>query len=431
MPSVAVVGAQWGDEGKGKVTHLLAQEADMVVRSQGGSNAGHTVVVGDQVYSLHLLPSGILYPGCRSVIGNGVVVDPELILKELDYLEGLGVDISGLALSDRAHLVLPYHQLLDGLEESTRGERKIGTTLRGIGPAYADKNARVGLRVVDLMDRRRFPEMLRGAVDRVNHILDRVYGHPSVDYKTILEMCERARDRLAPYVTDTAVLVNDALDRGERVVFEGSQGTLLDVDHGTYPYVTSSHPVAGGVTIGSGVGPTRIDRVVGVVKAYTTRVGDGPMPTELADATGERIREAGHEYGTTTGRARRVGWIDAVMLRYARRVNGLTDLALNHLDVLSGMDEVKIAVAYETGGEALSNFPASLDVLRDARPVYRTLQGWPSFPSGADRLEDLPAGARAYIDAIEEEVGVGVSIISTGRERGDRLVLRDPFRASV
>jgi len=431
MPSVAVVGAQWGDEGKGKVTHLLAQEADMVVRSQGGSNAGHTVVVHDQVYRLQLLPSGILYPGCLSVIGNGVVVDPELILEELRYLEGLGVDTSGLALSDRAHLVLPYHKLIDSLEENSRGERKIGTTLRGIGPAYADKDARTGLRVIDLMDRERFPDLLKEAVSRVNRILGRVYDHSGVDFATILDMCERARERLRPHVADTAVLVNDALDAGKRVVFEGSQGTLLDVDHGTYPYVTSSHPVAGGVTIGSGVGPTRIDRVVGVVKAYTTRVGDGPMPTELVDEAGEHIREVGHEYGTVTGRARRVGWLDAVMLRYARRVNGLTDLALNHLDVLSGMDEVKLAVSYETDGGVTKDFPASLDILKEVRPVYMTLRGWPSFPPSARSMDDLPRTALDFVRSLEEEVGVAVSIVSTGRERGERLVLRDPFAPPV
>lgn len=430
MPSVAVVGAQWGDEGKGKVTHLLAQRSDMVVKSQGGSNAGHTVVVDDHVYKLHLVPSGILYPGVRSVIGNGVVVDPTFLLSELEYLENLGVDIAGLALSDRAHLVLPYHRLLDSLEEEGRGQRRIGTTLQGIGPAYMDKNARTGLRVVDLMDRTHFPELLKDNVERVNHVLDRVYGHPAVSFDEIRSACEKAADRLEPFVTDTAVLVNDALDNGQRVVFEGSQGTMLDVDHGTYPYVTSSHPVAGGVTIGSGVGPTRIDRVLGVVKAYTSRVGDGPMPTELLDDTGDRIRNVGREFGTTTGRPRRVGWLDAVALRYAARVNGLTSLALNHLDVLSGLPEVRLATAYTAGETTLYDFPASLNVLKQAVPAYRTFPGWDAFPPTVGELSALPAGARAYLAGIEEAVGVPITFLSTGRERGDTLILEDFFSLS-
>ncbi len=428
MPSVAVIGAQWGDEGKGKVTHYLAQQADMVVRSQGGNNAGHTVVVGGEVFKLHLLPSGILYPGCRAVIGNGVVVDTEVLLEELAYLEGRGVDTSGLVVSDRAHLILPYHRLLDGLEEDDRAERRIGTTRRGVGPAYMDKNARAGIRMVDLFEPERLRAVVGWNVDRVNRILERVYDVPPVSAAEVLAICQRAAARLRGMVEDTSVLVNEALDRGQRVLFEGSQGTFLDVDHGTYPYVTSSHPVAGGVTIGSGVGPSRIGRVLGVVKAYTTRVGDGPMVTELNDETGERIRQVGHEFGTTTGRPRRVGWLDAVMLRYAARVNGLDALALNHLDVLSGMETVRLAVAYELNGTRLTHYPASLSTLERARAVYLDLPGWPAFSPEIRRREELPGAAETFLQAIEQEVGLPLAVISTGRERGHTLILEDLFQ---
>ncbi len=427
MPSVAVIGAQWGDEGKGKVTHYLAQQADMVVRSQGGNNAGHTVVVGDQVFKLHLLPSGILYPGCQAVIGNGVVLDPEVLLAEIDYLEGRNIDTSALVISDRAHLILPYHRLLDALEEDGRAERKIGTTRRGVGPAYMDKNARYGIRTVDLFEPSRLRELVIWNVERVNRVLERVYSVEPVSADEMLSICTTAAKRLAGLVADTSVLVNAALDQGQRVVFEGSQGTFLDIDHGTYPYVTSSHPVAGGVTIGSGVGPSRIDRVLGVVKAYTTRVGDGPMVTELSDETGERIRQVGHEFGTTTGRPRRVGWLDGVMLRYAARVNGLDALALNHLDVLSGMDTVRLCVAYELDGSRLVHYPASLSALERAKPVYLDLPGWPAFSPEISRRQELPGAAETFLQAIEQEVGLPLAVISTGRERGHTLILDDLF----
>ena len=359
MSTVVLVGAQWGDEGKGKITDFLAEQADYVVRYQGGSNAGHTVVVGDDKFMLHLIPSGILYPDKVSVIGNGVALDPVILLEEMDGLSKRGIDLSNLRISSRAHIVMPYHKELDKLQED--GGRKLGTTKRGIGPLYTDKISRTGFRVIDLLDKKLFPEKLKAIVDEKNFILDRIYGHPAFVYEDLLDEFRYYAERLRPMVTDTSLLVNQAIDQGKKVLFEGAQGTLLDIDHGTYPYVTSSHPVSGGACVGAGVGPTRINRVVGVVKAYTTRVGDGPFPTELFDDTGDLIRERGDEYGTTTGRPRRCGWLDAVILRYAARINGLTDIAITKLDVLDGFESIKICVAYRYQGQILQEFPESLE----------------------------------------------------------------------
>jgi adenylosuccinate synthase len=426
VPTIAVIGAQWGDEGKGKVSHFLAERADMVVRTQGGNNAGHTVVVHGTEFRLHTLPSGILYPGCTAVIGNGVVIDPETLLAEIQELRGKGVDTSRLAISERAHLIMPYHRLLDGLEEERRGDRRIGTTRRGVGPAYMDKNARQGIRVVDLLDRDFFAELLAHEVTRANRLLTRVYDADPVDADAIRDAYLGYAEALRSYVTDTHELVNDAIDRGARVVFEGAQGTFLDIDHGTYPYVTSSHPTVGGVCIGAGVGPGRIEHVLGVVKAYTSRVGDGPFPTELTGEEAERLREAGREYGTTTGRPRRVGWLDAVMIRYAASVNGCTALALNHADVLSAFKTVRLAVAYELpDGRRTTRFPASLRALEAVRPIYEEFESWPAF-ARADSDASLPPALRRYIAALERHVGVPVALLSTGRERGQTLIRR-PF----
>jgi adenylosuccinate synthase len=426
MPTIAVVGAQWGDEGKGKVAHFLAERADMVVRTQGGNNAGHTVVVGDIEYRLHTVPSGILYPGCTAVIGNGVVVDPQTVLEELRYLKEQGITEPNLAISDRAHLVMPWHRLLDGLEEDQRGARRIGTTRRGIGPAYMDKFARHGIRVIDLLERDTFTTLLAHELERVNRLLVRVYECDPLSQKEIEEAYLSYGEGLRPYVTDTQELINDAIAKGARVVFEGAQGSLLDIDHGTYPYVTSSHPTAGGVCIGSGVGPGKVQEVLGVLKAYTSRVGDGPFPTELTGEEAHLLREAGREYGTTTGRPRRVGWLDLVMVRYAARVNGLTALALNHADVLSVFPRVKLCVAYERkDGSRTNRFPASLKELESVRPVYEEFDTWTSF-RGALREEDVPKQLQAYVATIEALVGVPVALLSTGRERGETLVRR-PF----
>ncbi len=427
MPAIAVVGAQFGDEGKGKVSHYLAQRAHMVVRTQGGNNAGHTVVVGGRIFRVHIVPSGVLYPGCRSVIGNGVVVDPSVLLQEIDYLRKEGIDTSRLILSDRAHLIMPYHRLLDGLDEDRRGERRIGTTRRGIGPAYMDKNARLGIRVADLMDPEGFREQVEENVALKNDLLQKVYGQEPLSAAAIYEEYMGYADHLRPFVADTSRIVNDAIDQGERVLFEGAQGSLLDVDHGTYPYVTSSHPIAGGVTIGSGVGPTKISTVLGVLKAYTSRVGDGPFPTELHDAVGDGIRERGKEYGTTTGRPRRIGWVDGVMLRYAARINGLTHIAVNSIDVLAGLGRVKIAVAYELDGRRTEDFPAHLRDLARVRPIYEEFEGWDESITAAQSRKDLPPAVERYILRLEEIAGAKAALLSVGREHGQTIPIEDLF----
>lgn len=427
MPSVVLVGSQWGDEGKGKMTDFLAEAADVVVRYQGGNNAGHTVVVGDEVFKLHLIPSGAIHPHTVCILGNGVVIDPLVLLQEIDHLRERGIDNLPLFVSDRAHVIMSYHKLQDELEEAARGAEKIGTTGRGIGPAYADKVARCGIRMIDLVEEKRFRARLRSVLPAKNRLLQRLYDHPGVREEELLEVYLPLIDRLRPLVTDTSVRVSRALEEGKRVLFEGAQGTLLDIDHGTYPFVTSSSPSAGGVVSGVGVSPRAIDRILGIAKAYTTRVGTGPFPSELHDEIGERIRQKGKEYGTTTGRPRRCGWFDAVVVRYAARVNGMTDLGLTSLDTLSGFDEVKVCVAYRRKGELLTELPASLDVWDECEPVYESFKGWNADFSSITSWDELPSEAKAYVAGIEKLVGVPVSIVSVGRARSATLVRRPLF----
>ncbi|HEX7089819.1 MAG TPA: adenylosuccinate synthase [Longimicrobiales bacterium] len=413
---LVVVGAQWGDEGKGKIVDVLAPEVDIVARYQGGANAGHTVRVGGEEFILHQIPSGILHPGTRCLLGNGVVLDVEQFFRELDALRARGVDTDGrVGVSGRAHLLLEYHKRLDIAGERLRGAARIGTTGKGIGPAYEDKIARRGIRVADLR-REDAAEMVRAAVERANEAL-RAAGAEPLDPARIAEDVLAARERLLPLVTETGSEISRALGQGQRVLLEGAQGALLDVDHGTYPFVTSSTTTAAGAATGVGIGPTSIDAVLGVVKAYTTRVGGGPLPTELDSEVGDRLRELGGEYGATTGRPRRCGWFDAVVLRYAARVNGLTGLALTKLDVLDSFDEVKIATAYEADGAVLEDFPEDLATLERARPLYETLPGWRASTSRARTIEDLPDGARAYLQRIEELTGVPIWFVSVGTER--------------
>jgi adenylosuccinate synthase len=427
MPGIVIVGAQWGDEGKGKVTDLLSEQAQMVVRYQGGNNAGHTVVVGQQTLKLHLIPSGIHRPGVPCVIGSGLVVDPRTLLAEMDELEANSLDTSGLRISANAHLVMPYHLILDGIEEERRGGKSIGTTRRGIGPTYTDKVARYGLRVQDLLDMAVFEEKLGRALEQKNALLTAVYGKEPLEMGPILEEYGACAERLRPYIVDASLLVHKALAQGQNVLFEGAQGTLLDIDHGTYPFVTSSSPVAGGACTGAGIGPRQIDGVIGVSKAYTTRVGAGPFPTELSDAVGDHLREVGHEYGTTTGRRRRCGWFDGVILRYAARVNGLTGLALTKLDVLTGLPRLKICVGYEYEGQVLKEFPYQGTVLAHCQPIYEEMDGWTEEISGARAYDKLPPQARAYVTRLEELAGVPIDIISVGPEREQTILLRSPF----
>ena len=423
--AVILVGAQWGDEGKGKITDYLAERADIVVRYQGGSNAGHTVVINGETYKLHLIPSGIL-AGKLSVIGNGVVVEPEQLLHELDELKRRGGDISLLRLSATAHLIMPYHKRLDALQEIGRGAERIGTTQRGIGPAYMDKAARWGIRVIDLLNHEVFSEKLRVQLDRVNHQLKVLYQEEGFDFEAVRDEYLGYAERLRPYVCDTSVLINHMLDEGKPILFEGAQGTMLDVDHGTYPFVTSSHPIAGGACIGTGVGPTRIQKVTGVVKAYTSRVGDGPFPTELFDSVGEWIREQGQEYGTTTGRPRRCGWLDAVVLRHSVRVNGLNGLSLTKLDTLTGLETVKIAVAYRHNGIRLDHYPHDLAVFSACEPIYVELHGWDEDITGARTLEALPVNARRYLEKVTELAGVPLHLVSVGPGR-DQTIECEPL----
>lgn len=424
MPAVVVVGTQWGDEGKGKVTDLVASEAEMVVRYMGGSNAGHTVIVDGQVFKLHLIPSGILSPGRVCLIGAGVVVDPAWLIKEADGLAERGISLEGLRISDRAHVVMPWHTLLDELEErERRPEDRIGTTGRGIGPCYVDKAARLGVRMGDLVDPDAFAARLDTILPAKNRLLQRVYDHPGFDRVAVLDQYLGYAERLRPFVADGTELVGRALREGRRVLFEGAQGALLDLDHGTYPFVTSSSTVAGGACTGAGVGPRDIDRVVGVTKAYTSRVGRGPFLTELTDATGDLIREKGHEYGTTTGRPRRVGWFDAVIVRHAVAVNGIDLLAVMSLDVLAGLPAVRLCTSYRHRGRTLTGFPADLRVLAECEPVYEELPGWEGDLSGCRSLEDLPGNARRYLERLSQLVGAPAGIVSLGRERHQALVL--------
>ncbi|CAA7599782.1 Adenylosuccinate synthase [Acididesulfobacillus acetoxydans] len=422
MAAVVLIGVQWGDEGKGKITDYLAAQADMVVRYQGGNNAGHTVVKEGEEFKLHLIPSGILYPEKTCVVGNGVVLDPAVILDELRQLRERGVRSGKLLISGNAQVIMPYHRLLDGLEEEARAEQKIGTTKRGIGPCYMDKTARIGIRVADLLDPEEFAFKLRRNVQEKNMLLTKVYGAEPLDFQPIYDEYLAFGEALRPYVVDASLVINETIQAGEKVLFEGAQGTLLDLDHGTYPYVTSSHPIAGGACTGAGVGPTRIERVVGVVKAYTTRVGEGPFPTELLEETGERIRDKGREFGTTTGRARRCGWFDAVIARYAVRVSGISDLAMTKLDVLTGLKSIRICVGYRVDGEVLYEFPQSQKVFQRSQPVYEEVPGWQEDLSEVRNFEDLPKNARLYIEKIEQLTGVPVTLVAVGPGREQTIV---------
>jgi adenylosuccinate synthase len=425
MPAIALLGAQWGDEGKGKATDLLGDRVDYVVRYQGGNNAGHTVVIGDASYALHLLPSGILSASVIPVIGNGVVIDPQVLFDEMAGLEARGVDTSRLLISANAHLITPYHVTLDKVTERFLGKAKIGTTGRGIGPTYGDKVGRLGIRVQDLFDPSILHQKVEGALESKNQVLVKVFNRRAMDVDAVTEELLAFADRLSPYVADTALILNDALDEGATVLLEGGQGTLLDVDHGTYPFVTSSNPTAGGACTGSGIGPTRLTRVIGILKAYTTRVGSGPFPTELFDADGERLQKVGGEVGVTTGRSRRCGWFDAPIARYATRVNGLTDIFLTKLDVLTGFERIPVCVAYDVDGVRQDEIPMTQTDFHHAKPIYEYLPGWDDDISHAKTVADLPEAARDYITFLEEVSRAPISAIGVGPDRDATIVVRD------
>ncbi len=424
MPALVLIGAQWGDEGKGKATDQLGGHVDYVVKFNGGNNAGHTVVIGDETYALHLLPSGILSPGCIPVIGNGVVIDLAVLFEEIDALSARGIDTSGLVVSANAHLIASYNRTLDRVAERFLGSRRIGTTGRGIGPTYADKMNRIGIRVQDLFDEKILRQKVEGALAQKNQLLVKVYNRNSVTVDAVVEELLSYVERLAPMVADTGLLLGRALDEGKTVLLEGGQATLLDVDHGTYPFVTSSSATSGGACTGSGIPPTRIDKVIAVIKAYTTRVGEGPFPTELTDAAGEGLRDRGREYGTTTGRPRRCGWYDAVIARYAARVNGVTDFVLTKLDVLSGLDKIPVCVAYEVDGQRVEEMPMTQTGFHHATPVYEYFDGWSGDLSAAHTFEDLPKNAQLYVRALEEMSGAPFSSIGVGPDRAHTLQLR-------
>ncbi|HLS40105.1 MAG TPA: adenylosuccinate synthase [Ornithinicoccus sp.] len=421
MPAIVLVGAQWGDEGKGKATDLLGSRVEYVVKFNGGNNAGHTVVIGDQKYALHLLPSGILTPGVVPVIANGVVVDLSVLIEELDGLEARGVDTSKLVISANAHIIPPYNRVLDKVTERFLGSRKLGTTGRGIGPTYADKMSRVGIRIQDLYDESILRQKVTAALNTKNQILTKLYNRRAIDVEEVMEELLRHAERIRPMVSDTALLLNRALDEGHTVLFEAGQATLLDVDHGTYPFVTSSNATAGGACTGSGVPPTRIDRVIGIFKAYSTRVGEGPFPTELHDEMGNFLRNQGGEFGTTTGRPRRCGWADAVVGRYAQRINGVTDFVITKLDVLTGLEKIPVCVAYDVQGTRYDEMPVSQSDFHHAVPVYEEMDGWTEDISGCRTFEELPANAQAYVLRLEELLGARVSAIGVGPGRDETI----------
>jgi adenylosuccinate synthase len=425
MPAVVLLGAQWGDEGKGKATDLLGDRVDYVVRYQGGNNAGHTVVIGDQKYALHLLPSGILSPNVIPVIGNGVVIDPAVLLTEIKGLNERGINTSKLKISTNAHLITPYHRTIDKVSERFLGKSKIGTTGRGIGPAYADKINRIGIRVQDLFDQSILKQKIEAALHDKNQILVKVFNRKGITVDEVISEYLGYAEILKPYVTDTSLLLDQALQQGKVVLLEGSQGTLLDVDHGTYPFVTSSNPTAGGASTGSGIGPTKITRVIGILKAYTTRVGSGPFPTELFDEDGEALRKIGGEVGVTTGRNRRCGWFDAPIARYAVRVNGLTDFFLTKLDVLTGWEKIPVCVAYEIDGKRVEELPASQSDFHHAKPIYEYLPGWKENISKAKSVADLPKNAQEYVKFLEKISGAPMSAIGVGPGRDETIVVRD------
>lgn len=427
MPVVVLVGAQWGDEGKGKITDFLASQAEMVVRTTGGNNAGHTVVVGDEEFKVHLVPSGILYPSTLCIIANGVVIDPKVLIDEIDSLLAKGVRVDNLRISANAHVIMPYHVRLDELEEESKGDSKIGTTKRGIGPAYMDKAARIGIRMGDLLEERVFRQKLLRNVEAKNRLLEKVYGAEPFEAEAIYQEYLAYAERLKGYVTDTALLVHQTVQQGKKVLFEGAQGTLLDLDHGTYPYVTSSNPTAAGACVGGGIGPSRVDKVIGVLKAYTTRVGAGPFPTELLDDIGEQIRQKGREFGTTTGRARRCGWFDAVIARYAVRINGIDAFAITKLDVMGGLDKIRFCTGYRCGDKVLSEFPLSQEVLEGCEPVYEEMPGWQEDISGVRSFEELPQAARNYLNRIKELTGVDLFLVAVGPRRDETILLQEAF----
>jgi adenylosuccinate synthase len=428
MPAVVLVGAQWGDEGKGKATDLLGSRVDYCVRYQGGNNAGHTVVIGDRKFALHLLPSGILTPEVIPVIGNGVVIDVAVLFEEIDGLEAQGINTSNLLISANAHLITPYHVTLDKVTERFLGNSKIGTTGRGIGPSYADKTSRLGIRVQDLFDEKILRAKIEGSLLSKNQVLVKVFNRRAVTVDEVVENLMEHAERLRPYVSDTSLILNRALAENKVVLLEGGQGTLLDVDHGTYPFVTSSNPTAGGACAGSGIGPTKITGVVGILKAYTTRVGSGPFPTELLDEDGEKLRTIGGERGVTTGRPRRCGWFDAPIARYATRINGLTDIFLTKLDVLTGWEKIPVCVAYEIDGKRTEELPMTQTEFHHAKPIYEMLPGWSEDISGAKTLEDLPANARSYIKYLEEISGTPISAVGVGQDRNATISINDLLR---
>lgn len=428
MKTVAVVGSQWGDEGKGKVIDFLATQADVVIRGQGGNNAGHTLVVDGKKFALRLIPSGILNPNTINVIGNGIVFDPKGFFEEIEMLESNGICTKNIKISDRAHIVFPYHKELDGLAEEARGDNKIGTTKKGIGPCYMDKTERSGIRVCDLMNKEVFAKKLKLQIEAKNKIVTGVYEKEAMfDFDEVYNEFIVYAEKMRPYVDDTTVIVYDAIKAGKKVLFEGAQGTLLDLDLGTYPFVTSSHPISGGFAVGAGVGPNMIKDVVGIVKAYTTRVGEGPFVTELFDETGDRIRTQGHEFGTVTGRARRCGWFDAVIVKYAARVNGLTSISFMLLDVLTGFDKIKICTAYKMGDEIINNFPASLEDLAKCEPVYEELDGWHEDITKVENFDDLPENAKKYVARIEELIDVNIDLVSVGPNRTQTIIRKNIF----
>lgn len=427
MPVAVILGTQWGDEGKGKIVDYLAEKSDVVVRYQGGNNAGHTVIANGKEFKLHLLPSGILYPNKVCVLGNGVVIDPPVLLKELRDIRAKGVTAAEIKISDRAHVIMPYHRLLDELQEETLGKKKIGTTKRGVGPCYADKHNRVGIRIADLLE----PELLREKIalnlENKNQLFEKIFNEAGFDLDAVHQEYLQYGEELRQYICDTIPFVNQAIAEGKKVLLEGAQATLLDVDYGTYPYITSSHPTAGGACVGAGIGPTRIDKVVGVVKAYTTRVGEGPFPTELDDEVGQYIQYTGKEYGTTTGRPRRCGWLDLVMIKYAAAVNGLASLAITRLDILDELDEVKICTGYQCGDTVITDFPASLEKLGTMQPIYETLPGWSVAISDIREYKKLPENARKYVERVAELAGVPLSIVSVGPAREQTIFVNEIY----
>ncbi|MEB3882524.1 adenylosuccinate synthase [Lyngbya sp. CCY1209] len=427
MANVIVIGAQWGDEGKGKVTDLLSKSADVVVRYQGGVNAGHTVVVNGQTFKLHLIPSGILYPDTECIIGSGTVIDPKVLIGELDQLADLGISTEKLMIAQTAHVTMPYHRLIDQASEERRGTRKIGTTGRGIGPTYADKSERTGIRIIDLMDSESLRSQLEWTINYKNVLLEKLYNLPPLDAEAVIEEYLEYAERLRPHVVDASLKIDDAVRKRHNILFEGAQGTLLDLDHGTYPYVTSSNPVAGGACVGAGVGPTMIDRVIGVAKAYTTRVGEGPFPTEMVEGIGQVLRDRGAEFGTTTGRERRCGWFDAVIGRYAVRINGLDCLAITKLDVLDELEEIKVCVAYNVDGDRCEHFPSDGNKFARCEPIYETLPGWKRSTAECRSLDDLPKQALDYLKFLAELMEVPIAIVSLGASRDQTIIVEDPI----